>query len=131
MAIVVDRLTSTGHELTIPDGAYTTADDDKSEFDAVSTIETMLRNRISSIEIDANGQRRRILKNHHHNHRHRDAKRKRRVQANTTEEVEKDSLFWLADTLTHRLILWRTNTSSFFLLRHRPWTMPTMPSKLN
>jgi hypothetical protein len=71
MAIVVDGLTSTGHELTIPDGAYTTADDDKSEFDAVSTIETMLRNRISSIEIDANGQRRRILKNHHHNHRHR------------------------------------------------------------
>jgi hypothetical protein len=76
MAIVADELSSTGHAFNLQDGAYVTADDDMSKVELEPTIETMLRNRISSIETDANGQRRRMLKNHHH--RHRDAKRSKK-----------------------------------------------------
>ena len=70
MAVVVDELVSPAHEFHLSDGVYATTDDDEANIkDAESTLETMLTNRISFVETDQNGYRRRILKNHRHKHR--------------------------------------------------------------
>lgn len=77
MAIVVDALSSAGPEFFLSsDDGLITADDDKQRvshsnaYESESTLESMLMNRVSIVETDNKGSRRRILKNHSRRHRH-------------------------------------------------------------
>ena len=82
LAVVVDGLASAGNGFHLVDEGYITADDDKSNIelndvisDTESMLDNMLKNRISSVETDSSGQRRRVLKNHHHrHHNHKNSK---------------------------------------------------------
>eukprot|EP00804_Cyclotella_cryptica_P011584 CCRYP_012102-RA/>CCRYP_012102-RA protein AED:0.01 eAED:0.01 QI:401/0.87/0.88/1/0.75/0.66/9/4552/1275 len=76
MAIVVDALSTAGPELSLPsDDIVITADDDKRSIDEPNTtssksrLENMLMDRISLVETDNRGNRRRILKKHSRRHR--------------------------------------------------------------
>lgn len=77
MAVVIDALVSGGHEFSLTeDGVPMTATDDDTKRtvghpNAEESLETMLIERISTIETEGNGSRRRILKNHHHRHKAR------------------------------------------------------------
>ena len=75
LAVVVDGLASASDGFDLADEGYMTSVDDESNDELNATVlstefmlDNMLKNRVSFVETDSNGQRRRVLKNHHHRH---------------------------------------------------------------